>query len=143
MNSYILCNLDKTEKEKKKVGSMTIKLDMSKVYDKVEWDFLEAMMLKLAFGEKWTGLIMTCVKSVTYFVKVNGVPSNTIFPSRGLRQCDPLSPYLFILCGERLSSLFQQAERNGLIKGVAASRGDLTINHLLFAYDHVIFCRAK
>lgn len=68
-------------RQKSKVGSMAIKLDMSKAYDRVEWDFLEAMMLKLGFGAKWTGLIMTCVKTVTYVVKVNGVPRNTIFPS--------------------------------------------------------------
>lgn len=100
-------------------------------------------MLKLGFGAQWTCLIMACVRSVSYSVKVNGVPGATTFPSRGLRQGEPLSPYLFLLCAEGLISLFQQAERNGCIKGLAVSRGGISINHLLFTDDCVIFCRAK
>lgn len=130
-------------RQKSRVGSMSIKLDMSKAYDRVEWDYLEAIMLKLGFGERWTTLIMPCVRSVSYSVKVNGVLGDAIFPSRSLRQGDPLSPYLFFLCAEGRSSFFQQAERIGSIKGVAASKGGMSINHLFFADDCVIFCRAK
>ncbi|XP_042950231.1 uncharacterized protein LOC122282336 [Carya illinoinensis] len=126
-----------------KVGSMAIKLDMFKAYDRVEWDFLEAMLLKLGFGSRWTGLIMAYVKSVSYAVKLNGVPSDTIIPSRGIRQGDPLSPYLCLICAVGLSSLLKQAENRGVLRGVAASRGGIRINHLLFADDCVIFCQAK
>ncbi|XP_042974685.1 uncharacterized protein LOC122306318 [Carya illinoinensis] len=130
-------------RQKSKVGSMAMKLDMFKVYDRVEWDYLEAMSLKLGFGERWTGLLMACVKSVSYSVKVNRAAGDIFYPSRGLRQGDPLSPYLFLICVEGLSSLLQQADRNGVLRGVATSKGGLRINYLLFADDCVIFCKTK
>ncbi|XP_042951227.1 uncharacterized protein LOC122283931 [Carya illinoinensis] len=100
-------------------------------------------MRKLGFGEKWIKLVMDCVTSVTYSALVNGQQSSIIKPSRGIRQGDPISPYLFILCAEGLSSLVDMAERNGEIKGVAITRGGIRVNHLLFADDSVIYGRAK
>jgi len=66
-------------------GYMTIKLDMSKAYDRVEWLFLEGILRKLGFAEAWISLIMTCVRSDTYSVLLNGRPTGLITPSRGLR----------------------------------------------------------
>jgi hypothetical protein len=83
-----------------KEGFMTLKLDMSKAYDQLEWDFLEAVMLKLGFDTRWIHLLMTCVRSVTYAVLINGHAHGHIAPSRGIRQGDPFSLYFFffILC---------------------------------------------
>ena len=55
-------------------------------------------MEKLSFDKRWRGLVMRCVRSVTYFIKINGSPRDHIIPSRGIHQGDPLSPYLFLLC---------------------------------------------
>jgi hypothetical protein len=105
----------------RKVGYMGIKLDMSKAYDMTEWQFLEVAMIKLGFDARWVHLVMKCVTSVWYSVIVNGNPVGNITSSRGIRQGDPISPYLFLLCVEGLSALLGQAEEKGVISGVPTS----------------------
>ena len=86
---------------------MAMKLDMSKAYDKMEWCFLEQILLKLGFQESWVALIMKCITTVSYSILVNGEPKGMIKPSRGLRQRDPLSPYLFLFCAKGLNALLR------------------------------------
>jgi hypothetical protein len=95
---------------KGKQGFMALKLDISKAYDLVEWNFLEAIMRKIGFTYQWVQLIMKCVRTVTYRVLINGQPHGRILPTRGIRQGDPLSPYLFLICAEGLSHLLRKAK---------------------------------
>ncbi|XP_042944540.1 uncharacterized protein LOC122278417 [Carya illinoinensis] len=130
-------------KGKGQQGYMAIKLDMSKAYDRVEWEFLRKVMVKMGFNSRWVNLVMQCISTVSYSILVNGNPQGSFNPSRGIRQGDPLSPYLFILVSEVLSSLLNHAEVSKVIHGFQISRGKLSINHLFFADDSLLFCRAN
>ena len=121
---------------------MALKLDMSKAFDKMEWGCLQDIMHKIGFDKKWVNLMMQCVTSVTYSVKLNSKPHGHIIPSRCLRQGDPISPFLFLFCAERLSSLLQQATATGLLKGVATCPLNPQISHLFFSDDSIILCQA-
>lgn len=102
---------------------MVVKLDISKVYDRVEWVYLEAIMRKMGFHERWISLAMMCVKTVSFSVLINGEPRGKIIPTRGLRQGDPISLYLFLLCVEGLSAILRDEMKMGKIKGVLVCRG--------------------
>jgi hypothetical protein len=94
-------------------------------------------MVKLGFA-----LIKTCVTTVNFAVIVNGPPIGHICPIRGICQGDPISPHLFMICFEALSSLLSQAERSGRLSGVPTSKKELRLNHRFFANDSLLFCQA-
>ncbi|XP_042954684.1 uncharacterized protein LOC122291103 [Carya illinoinensis] len=102
-------------KRKRKDGFMSLKLDMSKAYD----------------------------RTVSFSILVNGEPNGPIFPTRGLRQRDPISPYIFLLCTEGLILLLDQANSHNQVEGIRVCRGAPMLNHLLFADDVVMFCRVN
>jgi hypothetical protein len=93
---------------KGKAGGCAIKLDMVKIYDRVEWRYLDAIMRALGFPVSWCSLVMRCVSSVSFSVRVNGVFSDSFKPTRGIRQGDLISPHLFLLCSEGLSSMIKK-----------------------------------
>ena len=115
-----------------KKGYMAVKLDMNKAYDRVEWQFLEVVMVAMGFVEEWVKLIMMCVHTANYSVFVNGNPVGEIWPTRGIRQGDPISPYLFLLWAKALSSQLSWADEMGELTGVLTSKFGPCLNHLFF-----------
>lgn len=91
-----------------KTGSMALKLDLNKAYDRVEWKFLGDVLTKMGFSARWKQLIIKCVSTVRYEIVNSGRKMGPIIPTRGIRQGDPLSPYLFLVCAEGFSALINK-----------------------------------
>ncbi|GAU18647.1 hypothetical protein TSUD_124800 [Trifolium subterraneum] len=130
-------------KTKGRRGELALKIDISKAYDKVDWGFLRGVLTRMGFGDRWIRWIMMCVSSINYSVLMNYDKVGPIIPGLGLRQGDPLSPYLFILVAEGLTSLIHQAVGRGDVHGARICRGTPEVSHLLFADDCFLFCRAS
>ena len=126
-----------------KGGLVGIKIDMSKAYDRVDWGFLLEVLRCYGFSEKVIAIIEQCVCKATSAILLNGSPFKTLHLERGLRQGDPLSPYLFIMVAEVLSRLLAKEESLGHFHGIKIGRRAPSISHLMFADDTILFCRAK
>lgn len=123
-------------------GVAGFKIDISKAYDRLEWGFIQNMMIKFGFSSQWIARVMGLVTSVSYSFIRNGEVFGNVIPYRGIRQGDPISPYIYILCAEGLSAIMRRNEEVGLIHGCKIARGAPTISHLLFADDCYFFFRA-
>jgi len=128
---------------KGKKGYVALKLDMEKAYDRVEWDFLLSCLKQLGFHDVWIQWIKECISTVSYSIVINNEPHGFFKPSRGLRQGDPLSPYLFTICMDVLAKQLYHLSLNpkagiGIKIAPAATR----VPCLLFADDSLLFCKA-
>lgn len=97
----------------------------------------------MSFPPNLIKIIMLCITSVSFSILINGHPTNSFQPKRGIIQGDPLSPYIFILCVEVLSDMIDRAQRNGLITSISIATNAPYISHLLYDDDIFLFCRAK
>lgn len=119
---------------------MAVKLDISKASDRVEWEFLRKMMIKLGFDERWVALAMETVITASYSILLNGEPKGFIKP-RGIKQGDPLSPYLFLICAEGLSAMLRNAEEQRRIQSILSCRGG--VNILIYCLQTIAYYSAK
>ncbi|CAL1371133.1 unnamed protein product [Linum trigynum] len=130
-------------KKQGKKGYMALKVDMEKAYDRVEWPFLLAVLEKIGFNSTWRGWIRECLTSTSFSVLMNGTPSGYFSPTRGLRQGDPLSPLLFVLCTEGFAALLRKAIAEHKLEGVKVAPRAPRISHLFFADDSYLFLRGS
>jgi hypothetical protein len=121
------------------------KLDMEKAFDHVNWNFLLYLLRRCGFGEKWCMWIKQCISTARFSVLINGAPCGYFGSSRGVRQGDPLSPFLFDLVMEAFSRMIGAIISRGLITGFSVGTSEQTrvvVSHLLFADDTLVFCGA-
>ncbi|GLT99814.1 hypothetical protein SLE2022_172280 [Rubroshorea leprosula] len=143
VDSVLVLNEVVDEVRKKKQAAFVFKADFQKAYDCVNWSFLDWMLDALGFGEKWRGWIRECLSTARVSVLVNGSPTKEFEMGKGLRQGDPLSPFLFLMVGEALHGLVKKAEEDGLLQGITVGRRGLVVSLLQFADDTVILGKAN
>lgn len=126
-----------------KVDYVALKIDIAKAHDKLECSYLEAMMNALGFCSRWVRLVMMCVSTVRFHIRVGDELVGPIVPERGLHQGDPISPYLFIIATEGLSALTRSKENRGLIHGCKITPQAPRVSHLFFSNDSYMFFQAS
>jgi len=131
--------VDFMKREKK--SEVLFKVDSEKAYDSVDWKFLYYMMGRLGFNERWIKWIRACLESATVSILVNGSPIDEFKPKRGLRQGDPLAPFLFLIVVEGMTGLVREASRKKLLKGIEVGYRGVQIQIFQFADDMSFFCQ--
>eukprot|EP00253_Pinus_taeda_P033746 PITA_33746 len=125
----------KTKKQK----GMMIKLDLSKAYDRINWQYLEEILRSFGFNNRWIRWVLSCISTPNFSILVNGTPLKTFKASRGIRQGDLISPFLFILVVEGLGRYLKQERITDNIKGLRLWGNELPITHQQFVDDIMLF----
>lgn len=121
-----------------RLGYVLLKLDLQKAFDRREWSFIRQALHYLNFPPNIIKLIMSCVSTSSIYILINDTHTPFFSPSRGIRQCDSLSPCLFILCMELLTKNIDMTVDYQLRKPIRIARNGPTLSHLFFA-DDIIF----
>jgi len=141
LDSVLMANEVIEDIRRRGQSGLCLKVDFEKAYDSVRWEFLYNMMRKMGFHRKWISWIQGCLESTSISVLVNGSPTNEFKPERGLRQGDPLAPFLFLIVAEGLTGLVRQAVKANLLSGLRIGRKEVELSILQFADDTLFFCK--
>lgn len=135
LDSVVSLNEAMDNAKVKKAKCMMFKIDFAKAYDTMDWGYLKEIMECLDFNKTWIEWIMECVSSAQASVLVNGSPSGNFKLGRGLRQGDPLSPFLFSIAAKGISRLMNKAVENGSFTPMEVGRDMIRLSHLQFVDD--------
>ena len=129
---------------KRKIGKgfMTMKIDLEKAYDRISWSFIRETLEWFKLYGDWIHNIMHCIETPTMSILWNGRKLDSFRPTRGIRYGDAISPYIFVLCMERLGQIINQAVLSGQWKPIQLSSTGPHLSHLFLAYDLILFAEA-
>lgn len=142
MHNILICHDLLSHYNRKNLPRFLLKIDLRKAYDMVSWEFLDEALERFGFLRKFRHLIMACVSSTKFLVKINGESHSFFEGRRGLRQGDPMSPLLFVLVIEYLSRILKIASRLPNL-GYYPMCKPIKLTHIIFADDLMLFCKGN
>lgn len=142
LDSILIANECLDSRLKSKKPGLICKIDLEKAFDNVKWSFVDEVLQQMGFGQIWRMWIKGCIEKIPFSILVNGSSCGKFLSEKGLRQGDPLSPFLFLLVSEVLNIMFSKASCAGKVGGFSVKNGGTTISHLQFADDTLVFLDA-
>ncbi|XP_062093360.1 uncharacterized protein LOC133799353 [Humulus lupulus] len=139
LDTILIANEAVEEYRSKGKKGWVFKIDFTKAYDCVDWDFLELVLERKGFGEVWRTWMRGCLSSTSYSVFVNGRPRGKFKGYRGIRQGDSLSPFLFTLIADVLGRMVDKAKSASALRGFSVGKDKVDVSHLQFADDTIFF----
>lgn len=137
LDGVLVANEAVEDLRRSKRKGMVFKVDFEKAYDSVEWGFLLDVLKTMGFGQKWCKWIKSCLESSTISILVNGSPTKEFKMEKGLRQGDPLAPFLFLVVAESLNVLTMEAKEKGMFEGIMVGRENVVLSLLQYADDAI------
>ena len=134
MDAVLIANEIVDEKRWLGEEGVVFKIDFEKAYDHVDWDFLDHVLDRKGFSPRWRTWMRGCLSSVSFAILVNGNAKGWVKATRGLRQGDPISPFLFTIVVDVL-----RAEKRSILEGFGVGRNRTRVSHLQFADDTIFF----
>jgi len=131
------------EVKRKKKECVVFKVDYEKAYDSVSWEFIYYMLERLDFCGKWIEWIKNCLESSSISMLVNGSQTTEFKPFKGLRQGDPLTPFLILIAAEGLAGVVRHAEEKMLVESIEVGENRVKVSMLQYADDTLFFCKAS
>lgn len=143
LDSVLIANECLDSRLKSQIPGLVCKIDLEKAFDNVKWSFVDEVLLRMGFGEVWRKWINGCIRRVPFSVLVNGSCCGKFTSQKCLRQGDPLSPFIFLMVSEVLTTMFSKAAEVGWMGGFQVKPNGTKVSHLQFADDTLVFLDAN